>query len=158
MKILATYHGKNKNKQTPVLICLFGGSHSLMSSLERPSPRLGLVNFRPLHLFWLVFYWHLHLLAFCRPLSKGHKLSSHFRLLYREQIISVSARSVHAPKISDLQFFFSDFRLCYSPITVCFIYLFIYLLIYSIFYEAFNYVTYLPHENPKSFNRKNFKI
>ena len=66
----------------------------------------------------MLFNWCLHLLASCRRLPKGHKLSLHFHLSCRKQ----------NHQFSDFR---GHFQPCYSTTIICFIYLFIY---------AFNYL------------------
>ena len=89
---------------------------------------------------WLLFYTRLHLIASCCRLSKGPKLSFHFRLSCREQK-PIRFRSLSGPPV-----FFSHSYLrrvpltCYSP-TTCLLYL----SIHSISDEPFNYVTWCVH-------------
>ena len=84
-----------------VLTSLFTGSNTLL----RVPQNFELVNFLLLTSSWLVFYWHLHLIASCRQLSlslKGHNISPHFRLLCRE--LKHQFLFAHAQEISELQF------------------------------------------------------
>ena len=101
------------------------------------SPRFGARKLSSFASSLLVFYRSLHLIASCRQLSKGHKLSSHFRLSCR-----VGSRNIKFPPNTHActqdfgpPVFLNHFQLqqvpqpCYSATTVWFIYLFIHSLI-----------------------------
>ena len=80
------------------------------SDLESNTPfgvpqNLELVNFLLLTSLWLVFYWHLHLIASCRQFpEKDTSCPLTFVCRVRSRNISVSDYSVHAHKTLDLQF------------------------------------------------------
>ena len=109
---------------------------------------LELINFLFLTSSWLIFYWHLHLIASCHQLSIcGSCFSS-----LPPVVLGVEPYPfllVHAHKVLDFQFSLDIFNYkCLGLIIQRQLsYLFIYLSIHSIFYERFNYVTISCNQN-----------